>query len=49
MAFGSSAPTIEVSCQDQCARFFIKGWGGQNQEAGRELDGDTWYDVPKSR
>ena len=40
---------LKTLVRTSAAHFFIKEWGGQNQEVGREFDGHTWYDVPKSR
>lgn len=40
---------IRDACHEQGVAFFFKQWGGRNKKAnGRELDGQTYDDMPES-
>jgi len=40
---------IRDACDEQGVAFFFKQWGGRNKKAnGRELDGQTYDDMPES-
>ena len=40
---------IRASCQRQRVPFFFKQWGGVNKKrTGRELDGRTWDEMPRT-
>ncbi len=46
---GSWAVEIREQCQKAKVPFFFKQWGGVNKKkAGRELDGQTWDELPVS-
>ena len=43
------ARVLRDQCIDACVPFFFKQWGGRTPKAGgRELDGATWDEYPKS-
>lgn len=45
---GSWVLEIKQQCEEKNVAFFFKQWGGVNKKAaGRELDGQTWDDMPE--
>ena len=43
------ATSLRSACLSQNIPFFFKQWGGVNKKkAGRELDGQTWSQIPES-